>query len=164
MKFFRIFLIIATILTLGFIWGHSMVPQEGSSAESGLVKDMLDDFLSFGSDNSFDISEKLVRKAAHFIEYAFLGLELSLFFLTGSYGAKALAVPFRIYIQTGVFCLCTALIDETIQIFSGRYPSLFDVSLDFLGSSVAIWIVILIFTLAKHKRSSNVVSEGTNDF
>lgn len=152
MRFFRFFLIVATILTLGFIWGHSVVPREGSSKESGFVKEMIDDFFhSVSGKDVFSISEKLVRKAAHFIEYAFLGLELALIFLTGCYGRDALRVPFRIYIQTGVCSLLTALIDESIQAFTGRWPSIFDVTLDFISSSSAIWITILIFKSAYKK-------------
>lgn len=150
MKLFRILLIVATLFTLGFIWGHSMVPREESSEESGFVKEIIDEFVqSISGDATFSIPEKLVRKSAHFIEYAFLGLELALIFLTGKYVENTYKLPLRCYLQTGVFSLCTALIDETIQAFTGRWPALLDVLLDFVGSSSAIWITIVLFLFFK---------------
>lgn len=150
MKLFRIFLIILTVFTLGFIWGHSMVPREESSEESGFVKEIIDELVqSISGDSGFSISEKLVRKSAHFIEYAFLGLELALIFLSGKYAEDKYRLPIRCYLQTGIFSLCTALIDETIQSFTGRWPALLDVILDFVGSSFAILITIFLVTSYK---------------
>ncbi len=59
-------------LTLLFIWGNSMRNASASGAMSGSVRVWLESLLHI------PIDEFLLRKAAHFSEYALLGAELSL--------------------------------------------------------------------------------------
>ena len=67
-------LITATIL---FAWGHSLMPGDLSEEESSRALELLRPFLEifFGKGN---VTDHLVRKLAHFSEYALLGCELSL--------------------------------------------------------------------------------------
>ncbi len=67
-------LITATIL---FAWGHSLMPGDLSEEESSRALDLLRPFLEiiFGRGN---VTDHLVRKLAHFSEYALLGCELCL--------------------------------------------------------------------------------------
>ena len=64
-------------LTLAFIWGHSCVPITTSAAESGRVTGWLTPFLEVfvGQGN---VTDHLVRKLAHFIEFAALGFQILL--------------------------------------------------------------------------------------
>lgn len=158
MKPLRILLIICIVATLAFIWGHSIASRETSSAESGKVKGIIDGILVDISGNSqIGISEKIIRKAAHFFEYAVLGAEVTLFLLL-FYHDRNLTFPqkfpFRIFFQSGLFSLCVAAIDETIQFFSGRYPSVFDVLLDFAGAVFAGCIVIVSYKMIGKRRDS----------
>lgn len=67
-------LIIATIL---FAWGHSLMPGDLSEEESSRTLELLRPFLEifFGKGN---VTDHLVRKLAHFSEYALLGCEFCL--------------------------------------------------------------------------------------
>ena len=59
-------------LTLAFIWGNSMQSRAVSGGMSGSLKAWLEQLLHT------EISEFLLRKAAHFSEYGLLGVEFSL--------------------------------------------------------------------------------------
>ena len=101
-------------LTLAFIWSNSMQSRAVSGGMSGSLKTWLEQLLHT------EISEFLLRKAAHFSEYSLLGVEFSL--LLGlqhdknsknfQHGRNLLDFPL-----IGMLCAVT---DETIQIFSGR--------------------------------------------
>ena len=129
----RRILIILVVATLMFIWTQSAMDPEKSSEESGfvmrIVAPVLELFLGKGN-----VTEHFVRKLAHFTEYAILGAEIILlmFDIRGS-GAKTVAL-------SGNFSLTAAVVDETIQIFSGRGSSLKDVWLDFAGAMFGIAI------------------------
>ena len=75
-------LIIILILTLAFIWGQSMIPKGQSANESGFVLNLVRPFLEIfvGKGN---VTIRLVRKIAHFVEYSVLGVELALFLVAG---------------------------------------------------------------------------------
>jgi len=59
------------IITLMFIWGNSLLSREYSGNESMRIVVFLERF--FGEGN---VSEHLVRKLAHFLEFSALGAEL----------------------------------------------------------------------------------------
>lgn len=75
-------LIIISILTLIFIWGQSMLPKGQSANESGFIMDLVRPFLEIfvGKGN---VTDHLVRKVAHFVEYSVLGVEFALFLVAG---------------------------------------------------------------------------------
>ncbi len=132
---------------LAFIFGHSAMPAEVSADESGNVTDfirMLSNLLGI----DVNLTDTLVRKAAHFCEYFAYGLVVSAAFR--SYRDKLSG--FVIYILS-VF-LSTALIDETIQYFPpGRSAQVNDVWLDFAGAATALAVyAVIIFLIGKHKK------------
>ncbi len=117
-------------LNLAFIWGNSLLPAEASAALSGWVKSLIQRILP----NAFSGSGGggLLRKAAHFSEFACLGALLT--WLFGMLGRK-LPLP----LMCGVLCAC---IDETIQRFSpGRCPSLRDVCIDTAGVALGMFLL-----------------------
>ena len=79
MKKQRVALLVVIILTLAFIWGNSLLSREQSSDESAwvlqLVTPVLELFVGKGR-----VTEHLVRKLAHFTEFALLGFELFFWF------------------------------------------------------------------------------------
>ena len=79
----------------------------------------------------------MLRKLAHFGEFALLGLELAgLFFLNRGRSFKSVCL-------SALCALAAASADETIQLFSGRAAMLKDVLLDFSGALTGILIAIL---------------------
>ena len=110
-------------------------------------KPILPDFFPFLEDTMAQLSESqmrfwhnLVRKMAHFTEYAILG---TLSMLTCcQIRSKAL---WNKMAGSILFCMAAASIDETIQLFSGgRSGKVADVILDSVGSLTGI-VLIRIF-------------------
>ena len=80
------------ILNLAFIWGNSLMSAEASLAFSNWVKSLLD-FLS-GAPESGVEGSGLLRKAAHFGEFACLGMLLTwLAAMVGERGLHLFAMP-----------------------------------------------------------------------
>ncbi|MBQ9604457.1 MAG: VanZ family protein, partial [Firmicutes bacterium] len=127
-----------TIAMIAFIWGHSMMPADISSDESGWVSNILG-FL-FRLDGR-DI-EGMVRKCAHFLEYMVLGILLTIdtcVLLKRPFAVSSLAI--------GLF---VPLVDETIQLFTlGRSGSIFDIWLDFCGFVTGIICSVIIYHIIK---------------
>ena len=129
-----------TVLILCFIWGNSLLPGEISGRISDWVKNILAMLLP-GEVPGVTSGGGLLRKIAHFSEFAALGVCLSWRF--GMLERKkilALAYGF------GAAC-----VDETIQAFiPDRGPSLRDVAIDTCGAAVGIGLLILGHNLVKH--------------
>ena len=117
----RVFLVL-TLLWLAVIWGHSMMPASESKAESGGIVAVLSQMLPW-------VTDRLVRKAAHFTEYAVLG---GLVF--GAFPQRG-----RTAVIEAVFAgVLAAFLDETIQLFSpGRSGQIADVWLGLAGFGLA---------------------------
>ena len=128
-------LLLAILAALAFIWGNSLDSAVESAAKSGRVGELV---VGQGG-----VTDHLVRKLAHFTEYAVLGALLLL--LT--------AVGFRVRLQTVVNCLfflmAAALTDETIQIFTGRGPQIQDVWLDFAGGFTGLLVMLALWALLR---------------
>lgn len=98
-------------------------------------------------ENLFGIVHILVRKSAHFAEFAVLGV-LS-FLLAHSY---PISVRLCIVLSLG-YCLLFAVSDEVHQLFiDGRAGRISDVLIDFLGSVSAVMAIVGILCLKKKKK------------
>ena len=141
MKKKRIYFVLLCLI-LCFIWGNSLLSRE----ISGEISHFIAEFLGGGHGTS-DEGHRFVRKAAHFCEFASLGAVFLLWIreITRQRGMLLLACAFM-----GV---SVPLIDETIQIFSGRGPALSDVWLDISGyvegSAICTSVIFLIFRRRK---------------
>ena len=133
------------VLTIVVIWGHSMMPGDVSGEESGFVYRVLGPVLRLFLPDAW-VSEHLVRKIAHFSEYAVLGTELTIDGMW--YGEYHIRHILRVFYSG----LTAAFLDETIQIFSGRGPAIVDVWIDLAGFSTAMVIVGLIGHRWRKKR------------
>jgi VanZ family protein len=113
-------------LTLVFIWSNSLAGSKTSNALSGWMerwlKPLLDPHGKIAA-NAFDYD---VRKAAHCIEYAVLGV-LLVWVTASMKNANVWLLLFTV--------LLAAVIDETIQIFTGRTSQVQDIWIDFFGAS-----------------------------
>lgn len=123
------------VAILSFIWGNSAMPGEAS----GALSDWLGAFL--GKIAPFLTTEAglhFLRKAAHFSEFAALGMTLSwLFGMVSQHKVWQFTLP----LLCGAAAAC---IDETIQIFSpGRYSSIIDVLIDFSGVLTGCLVLLI---------------------
>ena len=120
------------ICNLVFIWGNSLLPGEISGAFSDWVKSLLAQLLPMGPDDGS--GGGLLRKAAHFTEFASLGMLLA--WLHGML-QKGKLRPF-------LWGMMAAAADETIQCFvPDRGPGIKDVCIDSAGVLTGI---ILLWT------------------
>ena len=123
---------ITTVLWAVLIWSNSLKPGATSGDESRAILVAINDFLARISP-SLQLSHLFVRKAAHFLEFAILGLLFSFDFyrLPLFWGERRRAAVCFLCVPCGAL---VALVDEGIQLFvEGRGASFIDVGLDVLG-------------------------------
>lgn len=128
-------LIAFLIMAVAFIWGQSVLPEALSSTESTLFTEKvlhpIERFL-FGTESW---STAVVRKCAHVLEFAALGFLLHLLFCH-------LALP-RPALKALSFGGLVGLLDETVQILSGRGAVVSDIWLDISGAIIGITLAAL---------------------
>ena len=151
----RLTIILLIIITLGFIWGNSCVSQtdsaEGSENVFSIIKPIID-FL-FGADT---LTHGIFRKIVHFSEFFLLALEFNLLYVNiKRYSPKAL---FEI-ISIGLF---VAVIDESLQMLSGRGPMVADVLIDFSGYVACSLVFLLIRYAILKRREQKEIKYGKN--
>ena len=153
----QIILFVLTILTVLFIWGQSMLPTARSSNESKTVTEVIVKPVQEAITGNRTVTDNIVRKWAHAIEYAVLGIELTLL-ISGR--QKLWLTLSRVFSYgTGI-----ALLDETIQIFSGRGPKVQDVWIDALGVTIGMTvttvILVIIRAVKQHKSANHIRMRG----
>lgn len=134
---------LALVAWVAFIWGHSLVAGPESSAESGLFVSLVRPLFEAVGVTDTDTMSFVVRKCAHFTEYAILGLivlkNVRLWWATlrrraSSLLLAAVAVPF---------------VDESLQLLTpGRTGMLRDVGIDLSGLATGLavaWLLHQIF-------------------
>ncbi len=132
---------ILIVLLLVFIFSNSFAGQAESARSSARVLQLVEPLLELlvGKGN---VTQHLVRKLAHFVEFGALGL------LLGLHYKKPTSTTF-------LFALLVAMIDETIQIFTGRGSQIRDVWLDFAGAvtgmAAAVMLLWLLSALRQRK-------------
>lgn len=121
------------LIYVSFIYMNSLTPAAVSSQESGFLLTKLMAAMEALGWDALWLTEHILRKSAHFVEYAVLGCVMAQAFRAGRtpaagkcrhWGALVFAIPF---------------IDETIQLFvPGRSGQISDVWLDMLGTAGGI--------------------------
>ena len=133
-------------LALVFIWSNSLAGSKTSNAFSGWVEHWLKPILDPQNKIPAHAFDYDVRKAAHCIEYAVLGALLV--WVTAS--IKNVNIWLLLFIV-----LLAAVIDETIQIFTGRTSQVQDIWFDFFGAGIGMLVVYAIMK-AVQKRMPGV--------
>lgn len=132
-----------TVLLLCFIWGNSLLPGSVSGAISDWVKEILAMILP-GQVPGVTTGGGLLRKIAHFTEFAALGAALS-----WRFGMLEKRKFWPLISGFGAAC-----VDETIQMFvPDRGPSLFDVGIDTCGAAAGMGLLLIgqyLFRRSKH--------------
>lgn len=131
-------------LILAFIWGNSVLPGEVSGAFSQWVKRVLALFLP--ADISLvEEDSGLLRKVAHFTEFAVLGACL----------AWRSGMLRKMPHQALFPGMAAAVVDETIQRFvPGRNASILDVLLDSGGVLAGMFLIYLGHTILKKRKTT----------
>jgi VanZ family protein len=128
---------ILIVLNLALIWGNSMLTGLSSEAVSGGLLAFLGRFLPV---LLTEAGHTLLRKAAHFSEFALLGL---------LYCGRHRLVKGEAPVHLMGFGLAVACIDETIQIFTpGRASSLIDVWIDASGFALGLLLIVIFHTIS----------------
>lgn len=130
-------------LNLALIWGNSTLP-------GGASMELSDGFLALlgqGLPALAVIGSMLIRKLAHFLEFACLGLLLGcLFHGETEWGFRGFAAP----ALPGTLAAC---VDETIQRFvPGRESSLIDVWIDIFGVCAGILLLRLGYRCIRRRK------------
>lgn len=136
------------LLLLVFIWGNSMLPGHISGAFSNWVKQILTDLFPFlFSGMSDSAGGGLLRKLAHFTEFAALGACFC--WLYAMLRSKPLE-PLLLALLSGFLAAC---VDETIQRFvPDRYGCLADVGIDTAGVTTGIVLFTTVYHIIKRKQ------------
>lgn len=139
-KVTKTLLLITIILVVAYIWSNSMRSIPNSLEQSEGIKTIVENFLikhgyeELVKSNYWTIDN--FRKLAHFIEYCGLSMLITSYIVlfinkTKNYLLVAMIIPL-------------AAIDEIIQIFSKRGPSIRDVGIDCLGGLFGFVVVMVI--------------------
>lgn len=135
------------ISSLSVTFYNSLKSIEESSSQSDAVAERIE--TSVQAENNSKTDELLhyfldnIRKAAHLIEFATLGLALSLLIISAKLS------EFKYIIYAFFFSLSCAVIDEGLQVISNRGSLVTDILIDCLGSWFTVAIVLLIYYLIK---------------
>lgn len=130
--------IILVILTTLFIWFNSLLPGNISSNQSSFITNLI--YPMFKNIMSLDTLTIVIRKLAHFTEYAILGVVLSYFYLNKTNSNKYLIIGL-------IQGIITAIIDESIQLLvPNRAGLLTDVLIDTSG---VIFGILALYLSAK---------------
>lgn len=137
----------AVVMTI-FIWANSTVPGEGSSALSqGVVAAVRAALTTMGLPSAW-VTNFVVRKCGHFLEYALLGVLVSQA-LDPDHELRRRALP--------VIALVLAIvpsIDECIQLFiPGRSGQLTDVLLDICGAATGVVLRTVVVHVKRRRRA-----------
>ncbi len=141
-------------LMLVFIWGNSLLPGSASSQESECVRQLLAPLLAGIQRGlaALDIhvgQQFLVRKMAHFGEYAMLGFWMGLLLERESGGTRLL--------RAEGLCILAAGVDELLQCFAvNRGPGLRDVALDAVGAMTGVLLASAFLCFQRHRRKHKI--------
>lgn len=139
-KIVRILWIILIVLTVLLIWSNSLWGRESSSLQSERVRVFCQHVLDLIGVPVL-LTDHMIRKVAHFLEFFLLGLESTI------YGVGQHALTRRDITNMLMLLFGTAFIDETLQIFSARGPTITDVWLDIAGGVTAMLLVFALYYL-----------------
>ncbi len=115
-----------------------------SAAVSNVFVRLAERILGVSAADTGFLLSLIVRKAAHFTEYAVLAILLLKRFTLSDMAGKM-----NIYLLAFALSAAAALVDEAIQIFSSRGASLRDVLIDSAGAAAAL---LISFVFNKRKR------------
>lgn len=155
--YITVILFVLVISTTVFIFCNSSKNIEATYHDSDSVVEMIKpiiDETSFEKEYTIDF---WVRKAAHGIEFCFLGICVAalLLHIKKRYQRRLLGFGF-------FYLLLVAVIDEFIQSFNERTSCVEDIVIDFCGAVAGLLLVMLLIVLYKFIKKMSNKSGGKN--
>ena len=147
MKTAGIVFLILSITWSMVIWSFSLKNAESSSVDSDSAKSVVESILETFFGEQIDIDNKLIRKLAHFCEFAVLGFFnfMTFYFFECRKGWELIFYP-------ALWELVVAGIDEFLQLFfEGRSAQFSDVLLDMSGALSTVLILTVMLRLTNKK-------------
>ena len=174
--FLTVAIVVVALLVVGnlcLIFGFSSESREESGARSRQVTEIAAHVLhpDFGvmspveQEETVESLHHIVRKTAHFSEFALLGVLTAL--LVQLWGMRG-ECPLVVWIHAGIpagFCLLAAISDETYQIWTNRGASAVDVCIDFGGAVCGVLIlraIVWMWTASRRFRTTATGKEGVS--
>lgn len=145
-------LLVLLIFQMLFIFAMSSFGPDSSNAQSNFFVDLISNFVPIKSspqEPNFDLKTIifLVRKTAHFTEYAILGI---LFYLNLRHHSSQKQSP-KLFALAILFSALYACTDEFHQLFiPGRTGQPFDVLVDTLGATFGCLVVLAVQKIRTH--------------
>lgn len=133
----RYLLLLLLLISIAQAFYQSSLSPAKSTAQSDKVGEIIEEIIPPETPQGQFVQTN-IRKLAHFTEFLFIGLFASLYAVF--YMKKSLSLP--ILLPFGIFI---GLLDETVQIFSDRGPSIKDVWIDALGYATAAVTVVIVY-------------------
>lgn len=160
----RILLIVLIICTLSFTFYQSMLPPAESTEVSDSVSDVIEPIIPSDTPAGSYVHTNL-RKIAHFVEFAALGVEVALFVILflPAWGAT-LRSKLKFILHSYVIAPATALTDETIQVFTDRGPAITDVWIDTAGfvSLATLTYLVYLAVILIRRRTAGITDSGAS--
>ncbi len=142
---------ILALMIVCFIFSNSTQSRSDSIERSSVIMDILKPILDPNNRITDDVFHNLIRKAAHFTEFAALGF--SLMGLSDGFAWKK-SCRFRCILPL-IAGVLTAATDEIIQIFAvNRGPGFLDVLLDSGGVVFGIAVFHVLLCLIRRRRTT----------
>lgn len=143
----RIILTVLIVCTVAFIWSNSLETAEESSEMSSTVVEKVKPIIDPHDKIDDDVFLKIVRKAAHFSEFALLGGEMYLFMLTFKKIGSKILLSFLLPVGIS---FTIAVTDELLQLTSaGRSCQFSDMMIDLAGIITGVVMVSLLFNIVR---------------
>ena len=133
----KIINLIVIALIMAFIWSRSLKDMAASAQESGEFMETVVIPVEKAILGREVVSEDFVRKCAHVFEFAMLGIALAIY-------------TKKLWPALGIG-MAAAVIDETIQYFTGRGSMVTDIWIDTAGCLLGAAAVLLIIAARKRK-------------
>ena len=140
---------VVILVYICFIYGNSLTPATISSQESGFLLDKFRGvMISLGWEHLW-LTEHIIRKTAHFAEYAVLGG-----LMVKACGENGRYRIFNRDVLTMFFMV--PFVDETIQLFvAGRSGQISDVWLDMSGAAAGMMITAGVLCCLRRKKEKS---------
>lgn len=137
---------IVLILYIVFIFSNSLTPADISSENSGFALQLAHRIFNMVGIQALWLTDHVVRKCAHFAEYALMGI---LLLQSMRCMPRARGVGGRLHLAAGFF---VPFMDETLQLFTeGRSGQISDVWLDMSGALCGTMLCMLVIKLRTKK-------------
>ena len=156
-----LFILLAACMVMIFLFSSQNAEISGNLSEGityRIACIFVQDFKTFSMERQTEIVEGMhfyIRKAAHFSEYALLGL---LTFLNACQYFRKTGTRFLITLS---LCLLYASADEFHQLFTdGRCGSPVDIMIDFSGAAAGtLFIFVILLIINRIKKFQNTIDK-----